>query len=171
MVAMQQGLLRNVLWTDVTSCCVQGKLNGNATALADRVGSSPSGQVSSKKRKATTEECFKAAPASKTEKAKSMRNESRDDESNHDSAAPGAKLEVAQVAKKSTKACRKASTNPSAVNGGATGPSEQRPKARVVHVVSVGEGPGLAAFKATPRSGWWGARRFASAGEHILSPL
>ena len=146
-------------------CCMQEKLNGTTTAAADRIGSSPSGQDNGKKRKAMSEEDSKAAPASKPKKATGARKESRDNESSHDSAAPGATSEGAQVTKKSAKAGTNAPADPSAVNAVAPEPSQQRRKARVVHVVSVGEGPGLAAFKATPRSGWWGARRFSSAGE------
>ena len=47
---------------------------------------------------------------------------------------------------------------------------QQEQKARVVQVVSAAEAPALAQFQATPRAGWWGARRFASAGKPPAHP-
>ena len=46
---------------------------------------------------------------------------------------------------------------------------QHKRKSRVVHVVSGAKAPALSPFQATPRTGWWGARRFASAGKPLLT--
>ena len=143
---------------------VQGKLNGSSPAAVNGSSNSLPGKVSSKKRKAATEEETPAAPASKTKK-KQKSQES--DEIDNGSAAPEGTPEVAQIKRSKKNASQKA---PAAVNEDDTEPQEQRRKLRVVHVVVAGEAPSLAAFKATPRSGWWGARRFASAGKAATNP-
>lgn len=137
--------------TDTLPCCGQSKLNGS------------SAPVSSKKRKAVAEDSAVSAAASKPKK----RSKSRTDDSSKEvptgaSSSPDATLSVAT--KKSRKACNGATEGVEAEDRDAAEPQAQKQRARVVHVVAAAEAPSLAQFKATPRSGWWGASRFASAG-------
>ena len=135
-------------------------------------------QASSKKRKASADEQVPiAAPHSKSKKAKSQEasqalEDGRQDAA-HCSSSGHPAAEAAPLKRKGKKAGRKA------LKGGEEGAGEvttqpqqhqQKQKARVIHVVSAAEAPALAQFEATPRVGWWGARRFASAGKPPAHP-
>ena len=157
------------------SRCVQRKLQGSAVAAADSQSGLEKGLEalpifsSSKKTKAAAEQDHAGAPPGKAKKSKAMLSkqacEAEATEAAQNSAA--AKAVAATKSKKGKKAPKVIIPSSEGGHAEATEAQEgkQMQKARVVHVVSAAEAPALATFEATPRTGWWGARRFASAGE------
>ena len=139
------------------------------TVAEDKEAKTLSG--SKKKRKAAAEDEELPGPTSKTKRLESTANGSIDKAHNRASspaeAAATPEPVKSKVKRRKEKAGERAAVDSKESKGTGPGEEGQKQKIRVVHIVAAAEAPSLAQFKATPRSGWWGASRFASAGESI----
>ena len=123
------------------------------------------------KRKAAAEDEVLPGPTIKTKKLNSTANDTTGKA--HNSASSPAKI-AAETAKSNVKRRKEKAGRKAAIlvtskerEGEGLGEEGKKQNARVVHIVAAAEAPSLAQFRATPRLGWWGANRFASAGESI----
>jgi hypothetical protein len=148
---------------------MQGKTDGTGTVVGKKQAKIFSG--SRKKRKAAAEDETLPGPTPKTKRSLSTANGSsyimHNSASSPAEAAATPELVKSKVKRGEEKASTKAAINTDERERAGPGGELQKHRARVVHTVPASEAPHLAQFKPTPRSGWWGASRFASAGESI----